>query len=81
MARIGAVDPGKRGLERSPGCEKLAVVEADTVNVVVAAAPPDGVTVEGIKLQVTPAGSPEQLKLVAPAKPFCGVTEMVTVPD
>lgn len=40
------------------------------VIVVVATPPPWGVTVVGLKLQVTPTGKPEQAKLTAELKPF-----------
>jgi hypothetical protein len=41
---------------------------------VVLIAAPAGVRVEGLKLQPTPEGRPEQLKLTVPAKAFTGVT-------
>ena len=47
----------------------MADSEADTVSIVVAT-PPDGVTIDGEKLQDAPAGNPEQLNVVAEAKPF-----------
>ena len=53
---------------------------AVTVSVEVAGAAPTGVTVAGEKLQVAPVGRPEQLKVVAEAKPFAGATERVAVP-
>ena len=56
-----------------------AVEEAETVSVELAAAP-DGVTVAGEKAQVPPAGNPVQLRVVADANPFCGVTLSVIVP-
>lgn len=58
----------------------MAVDEAEMVSVVVAGVPPDGVTEAGEKLQVTPEGRPEQLKVVAEAKPFCGAMEITAVP-
>ena len=58
---------------------RLAVLDAEMVRVVVAT-PPEGVTLGGANVQVAPAGRPVQLKVVAPVKPLCGVTEMVTVP-
>jgi len=45
---------------------------------VVAALPPDGVTVVGLNEQVAPLGSPEQVKLTNELKPFCGVTVRLT---
>ena len=47
---------------------------------VVEAAEPDGVTVDGEKMHVAPAGSPEQLKETVELKPFAGVTEIEVVP-
>ena len=41
---------------------------------------PEGVTVVGLKKQVTPLGSPEHAKLTAELKPFWGVTVRVTAP-
>ena len=41
---------------------------------------PDGVTVAGLKEQVTPEGKPEQAKLTAELKPFIGVTVTIEVP-
>jgi hypothetical protein len=40
-----------------------------------------GVSVASEKLQVSPAGSPEQEKLTACVKPFCGVTVRVKFAD
>lgn len=39
-----------------------------------------GVTEEGLKEQLAPAGNPEQAKVTAELKPFCGVRVNVTVP-
>jgi hypothetical protein len=50
------------------------------VNVVLAALPL-GVTVEGLKLQVAPVGSPEQAKLTCWLNPPAGVTVTVVVAD
>jgi hypothetical protein len=61
------------------GLTALVLEEAETVSVVVAT-PPEGVTLAGENVQVAPVGSPEQLKVVAEAKPFCGINEIVTVP-
>ena len=47
---------------------------------VVEAAPPDGVTVVGLKEHEAPLGNPEHAKLTAELKPFCGVTVNVVVP-
>lgn len=41
---------------------------------------PDGVTVAGLKEQVTPEGKPEQAKLTVELKPFCGVAVTIDVP-
>jgi hypothetical protein len=51
-----------------------------TVSVVVAALVPLGVTVDGEKVQVLAAGSPEQEKLTCWLKPSAGVTLTVVVP-
>lgn len=45
------------------------------------AAPPEGVTVAGLKEHVAPAGRPEQAKLTGESNPFCGVTVRLTVPS
>ena len=71
------ISPGNCG--REFGRTTLALEEAETVSVVVAT-PPEGVTLAGEKVHVAPAGSPEHPKVVAEAKPFCGVIEIVTVP-
>lgn len=57
----------------------LACALAANVSVVVTANP-DGVTVVGLKEQVTPLGTPEQEKPTAELKPFSGVTVRVLVP-
>lgn len=41
---------------------------------------PEGVTVGGLKEQVTPEGKPEQAELTVELKPFSGVTVTVAVP-
>jgi hypothetical protein len=48
---------------------------------VVCDALPLGVTVAGLKLQLAPAGSPEQVKLTCWLKPPAGVTLMAVVTD
>lgn len=59
--------PGSVG---GASCRSDAVVAAaDTVSVVVAAAPATGVTVAGEKLQVAPAGKPEQANVIVEANP------------
>jgi hypothetical protein len=45
----------------------------------VVAAAPEGVTVDGAKEHVAPAGNPEHAKLTGESNPFCGVTVSVTV--
>ena len=40
----------------------------------------EGVTLEGLKEQVVPVGRPEQAKVTAELKPFCGVTVRVSEP-
>ena len=57
-----------------------AVEEVATFIVVVEAAVPDGVTVEGEKTHDAPEGNPEQLKVTGAPNPFTGVTEIVVVP-
>ena len=42
---------------------------------------PEGVTVAGEKEQLSPDGSPEQLKATDCVKPFCGVTVSVNCAD
>jgi hypothetical protein len=54
----------------------IALADSASVTVVVAAAP-DGVTVEGLKLHVTEAGSPEHAKLIEELNPLTGVTVRV----
>jgi len=54
--------------------ELLAIVSC------VVAADPEGVTVVGLNEHVASAGNPEQAKLTADLKPFCGVTVRVTIP-
>jgi hypothetical protein len=68
---------GKNGHEPSRttlACALLAIVSC------VVAANPEGVTVVGLNEQVAFAGNPEQTKLTAELKPFCGVTVRVTLP-
>jgi hypothetical protein len=50
------------------------------VSIVVAVALPPGVTVAGLNEQVASAGSPEQAKVMADAKPKAGVAVMVVLP-
>jgi hypothetical protein len=61
-------------------CEAAEVVPAAMVSVVGTAALVVGVTVEGLKVQLAPDGSPEQAKLTVELKPSTGVTVSVTVP-
>ena len=77
---IASVVPGifPGNCDHGFGLTALALGESETVSVVVAT-PPEGVTLDGENVHVAPAGSPEQLKVVAAAKPFCGVIEIVTV--
>ena len=57
-----------------------AVVEVVViVSSVVEAAPPDGVTDAGEKLQAAPEGNPEQANVTAELNPFCGVTVTMSV--
>jgi hypothetical protein len=68
---------GRNGAERR--CKAPTVLLAASANCVVIALP-EGVTCCGLKLQVTPDGSPVQAKLTAESNPFAGVTVTVTVP-
>ena len=74
MARVL---PGSQWLYRQ--CKAAVVAEAVTVSVV-AAVPPDGMTVAGEKLQDASAGRPEQLKETGEVNPFSDVIETVTEP-
>jgi len=48
---------------------------------VVVTAEPEGVTVAGLKPQLTPVGNPEHAKLTAALNPLLGVTVTVAVAD
>lgn len=52
---------------------------AANVRVAERGATPDGVTVDGLKLQETPAGSPEQANVTAESKPLMEARFRVTV--
>src|SRR5215472_11367032 len=52
-----------------------------TVSMVVTALPPFGVTVWGLKEQVTPVGCPEQEKLIGLMNPLLGVIVKLNVVD
>ena len=68
--------PGNSGRE----LWSSAAVVADVLTVsVVVAAPPEGVTVCGLKLHVAPEGSPEQLNETVELKPLSGVIVIVVV--
>ena len=69
---------GRNGLRagRSAEAEALAAM----VSVVVTPPLPVGVTLEGEKEQVAPVGRPEQAKVTAALKPFCGETVRVSEP-
>jgi hypothetical protein len=70
--------PGNSGLEWR--LRTAVVVGAVTVSVVVSDVVLDSVTLVGEKVHVAPAGNPEQAKVTADEKPFCPVTESVTIP-
>ena len=53
--------------------------EAESVNVEGALPPEGGVTLEGMKFAVTPAGNPDALKLVGLLNPFMLVTVTVAL--
>ena len=74
---MAKADPGSIGNSLRRCCAVAAeVVTVTDVDVV-----PGGVTLAGEKLQVAPAGRPEeQAKETAEAKPPCGASEMVAVP-
>ena len=57
----------------------FAVVEGAVTVSVVVAVPLAGVTVDGEKLHVAPAGKPEQANETGALNPFAGVTEIVVV--
>ena len=54
---------------------EVEIVSVDT------AVTPDDATLTGEKTHVVPAGNPEQVNEIAPANPFCGITEMMFVTD
>ena len=68
---------GKNGSESR---RRLAACALAEIVSCVVAAPPDGVTVVGLKEQLAPLGSPEQAKPTVELNPFCGVTVSVTDP-
>jgi hypothetical protein len=57
-----------------------AAVLAERVSWVVTAPVPEGVTVAGLNVQLTPGCKPVQAKLTVESNPFCGVTVSVTMP-
>jgi hypothetical protein len=65
-----------RGADRNAADWELAerVITVET-------AAPEGVTVAGLKEQVTPKVGSEQVRLIAELNPYCGVTVRFTVPD
>jgi hypothetical protein len=70
-------EPGRNGRELRG--RTAAELDAEIESVVDAAAP-DGVTVDGEKLHVTPEGKPEQLNETMELNPYFGVTETEVVP-
>lgn len=74
-----AILPGP-GNEPRAGISVPLVPAACTVKVV-ATAPPAGVTLGGLKLQLAPAGNPEHARPTACLNPFLGVTVIVKVPE
>jgi hypothetical protein len=78
MHSIG-LRPFDHGVGRSFRSEADATLVA-IVSFVVAVALPPGVTVAGLNEQVASAGSPEQAKVMADAKPKAGVAVMVVPP-
>jgi len=77
QSAMAKADPGSIGNPLRRCCAVAAeVVTVTDVDVV-----PGGVTLAGEKLQVAPAGRPEeQAKETAEAKPPCGASEIVAVP-
>ena len=73
-AAIAVTGKNGFGIRREADC-----APTETVSWVVIAVP-EGVTWDGLKAQVAPAGRPEQVKLTAELNPPCGVTVSVTVP-
>jgi hypothetical protein len=73
-----SVAAGRIGLRAGRAAEAEAL--AAMVSWVETAALLVGVTLEGLKEQVAPAGRPEQARPMAELKPFCGTTVMVTLP-
>jgi hypothetical protein len=71
-----SVEPGIHGwpLRSSCACALALSVSCAVI------APPDGVTVGGLKEQVAPRGRPEQAKLTGALNPMSGVTVTVTTP-
>jgi hypothetical protein len=59
---------------------KDKVIGDVVIVIVVAVVDPDGVRVAGEKLQVAPAGNPEQLNVIGEEKEFCDVTTTAEVP-
>lgn len=59
---------------------RLALPVVVAIVRVVAAPPPEAVTVDGEKLQIAPVGNPVQAKETAAANPFCDVMVIVEVP-
>jgi hypothetical protein len=80
MQQKAAANAASGNSGRRSRCSAADVAVADTVTVVVAVAPPEGVTVAGEKVHVSPAGNCEQVNETAEAKPPCGITETVMVP-
>lgn len=73
-AAIAVTGKNGFGIRREADCPPTEIVSW----VVMAA--PEGVTWEGLKPQVAPAGRPEQLKLTVELNSPCGVRVSVTVP-
>ncbi len=74
-ARMSSQPPRLKASVTREACCSIAVLvaPAESVTVVEAGSVPEGVTVEGLKLQETPTGRPEQAKVTAALKPFNGV--------
>jgi hypothetical protein len=76
-ATASVAPPGRKGLVVR--C-RLALAEEVAIVSVVAALAPDGVIVDGEKLQVAPEGKPAHVNDTADENPFCGVTVIAVVP-
>jgi hypothetical protein len=75
-------NPSTRALKTDPECNPAGTAAAFAAAVIVRTSFVvwAGVTEAGLNEQLAPAGNPEQAKVTAVLKPFCGVRVNVTVP-